>query len=131
VRFEEIDAMGIAWHGNYASYFDDARKKLGDKYGFSYKDFIRERIKVPVKHFFVDYIIPLTFDETIRIKAKLHWCEAAKLNMTYEIFNERNQLSSTGYTVQLFMNENNELLFTLPECVQIFRKKWKEGCFDI
>lgn len=127
IRFEEVDGMGIAWHGHYASYFDDARKKLCDMYGFSYKDFITERIKVPVKHFFVDYIQPLFFDETICIKAKLHWCDAARLNMTYEILNEKNQLASTGYTIQMFMNENNELLLVLPKCVEAFRKKWKEG----
>ena len=24
VRFEEVDSMGIVWHGHYASYFEDA-----------------------------------------------------------------------------------------------------------
>ena len=127
MRFEEVDGMRIAWHGHYASYFDDARKKLGDVYGFSYKNFILERIKVPIKHFFADYILPLTYDETIRIKATLHWCEAARLNMTYEIYNEKNHLACRGYTIQMFMNENNELLLTLPECVETFRTKWKKG----
>ena len=30
VRFNEIDPMGIMWHGHYASFIEDARVALGD-----------------------------------------------------------------------------------------------------
>ena len=29
VRFSEVDAMGVVWHGNYLKYFEDGREKLG------------------------------------------------------------------------------------------------------
>lgn len=129
VRFDEIDAMGVVWHGKYASYFDDARKKMGDTYGFSYSNFMQKKIKVPVKHFFADYITPLKFDDRILIRATLYWCDAARLNMTYEIFNDQNILCASGYTVQLFMDENNKLLLSVPECVSVFREKWAKGLY--
>ena len=29
IRFSEVDAMGIVWHGSYALYFEDAREAFG------------------------------------------------------------------------------------------------------
>ena len=40
VRFDELDPLNIVWHGNYASFFEEGRIALGDKYGISYLIFI-------------------------------------------------------------------------------------------
>ena len=31
IRFNEIDALGIVWHGHYIKYFEDAREAFGKK----------------------------------------------------------------------------------------------------
>ena len=36
VRFSEVDSMGIVWHGNYATYFEDAREVFGRLYHLEY-----------------------------------------------------------------------------------------------
>ena len=36
VRFNEVDSMGVVWHGHYAVYFEDAREAFGAKYGLEY-----------------------------------------------------------------------------------------------
>ena len=36
IRFSEIDAMRVVWHGAYAKYFEDAREYFGNIYGLSY-----------------------------------------------------------------------------------------------
>ncbi len=131
VRFEEVDPMGIVWHGCYASYFDDARKKLGDRYGFSYASLMKEGVKTPIKHFFVDYILPLTFDESFEVFTTLYWSDAVRLNLSYEIYNPDKQLACRGYTVQLFMDSNNELCFEFPDSVKYFRRRWQEGLIDV
>ena len=47
VRFEEVDPLGIVWHGRYPGYFEDARVALGSRYGIGYEDFIRHGVPVP------------------------------------------------------------------------------------
>lgn len=59
VRFQEVDMMGIVWHGHYASYFEDARLAVGKKYGVSYHDFYRERVAAPIRKLHTDYFRPL------------------------------------------------------------------------
>ena len=42
VRFSEVDAMQIVWHGAYPLYFEDAREAFGARYGLEYMTIARE-----------------------------------------------------------------------------------------
>ena len=63
VRFNEIDPMGILWHGHYASFIEDARVALGDSLGIGYQDFYNHGVMIPVRQFHVDYLAPLESTE--------------------------------------------------------------------
>ena len=126
VRFEEVDSMGIVWHGRYVGYFEEGRVALGHKYGISYSDFIRNRNPVPLRQVHVEYLAPLYFEDDIEIETILHWSDAAKINFEY-IIRKNNKIACTGYTVQLILDEKLELLFAPPEFYQEFMDKWKKG----
>ncbi|SVE46445.1 uncharacterized protein METZ01_LOCUS499299, partial [marine metagenome] len=38
IRFNEIDALGIVWHGHYIKYFEDGREAFGKEHNISYLD---------------------------------------------------------------------------------------------
>ena len=126
IRFEEVDSMGIVWHGRYVGYFEEGRVALGHKYGISYSDFIRNRNPVPLRQVYVEYLEPLYFEDEIEIETILHWSDAAKINFEY-IIRKNNKITCTGYTVQLMLDEKLELLFAPPEFYQNFMDKWKRG----
>lgn len=127
IRFEEVDPLGIVWHGHYPSYFEDARVALGDHYGIGYLDFHREHVVTPIKQMHVDYVLPLRFGESCTVTGKLHWAEAARMNFEFEIRNEAGELTTTGATVQLFLKEDGSLLMALPDFYQEFCDRWKKG----
>jgi acyl-CoA thioester hydrolase len=127
VRFEEVDSMGIVWHGCYPSYFEDGRVALGRRYGISYSDFIREHTPVPVRQLQIDYHRPLRFDEEFEIRTTLHWSDAARINFEYEIHAAQGQLVSTGCTVQLMLDRNLNVLLAPPPFFAAFLAKWKQG----
>ncbi|MBN1506042.1 MAG: acyl-CoA thioesterase [Sedimentisphaerales bacterium] len=127
VRFEEVDSMGIVWHGCYPSYFEDARVALGHRYGISYSDFIRERIPVPVRQMQIDYFYPLRFEEEMEITAILHWSDAARINFEYRIRNDSRQLVCTGCTVQMMLDRDLNVLLAPPPFFAAFLHRWKQG----
>ena len=127
VRFEEVDSMGIVWHGCYPSYFEDGRVALGRRYGISYRDFIREQIPVPVRQMQIDYHRPLRFDEEFEVRTILHWSDAARINFEYEIHTVQNQLVCTGCTVQLMLDRDLNVLLSPPPFFTAFLKRWKQG----
>jgi acyl-CoA thioester hydrolase len=126
VRFEEVDSMGIVWHGRYAGYFEDGRVALGHKYGISYSDFIHQRNPVPIRQINIEFIEPLFFEDDIEIETILHWSEAARINFEYIIHKNGNNVC-VGYTVQLMLDENLELLLAPPPFYLGFMEKWKKG----
>ncbi len=127
VRFEEVDSMGIVWHGCYPSYFEDARVALGHRYGISYSDFIREQVPVPVRQMQIDYLSPLRFEDDMDITAILHWSDAARINMEYEVHNAHGQLVCAGCTVQMMLDCSLNVLLTPPPFFTEFLQRWKRG----
>jgi len=129
VRFEEVDSLGIVWHGRFASYFEDARVALGEQYGIGYMDFYSNGILAPIKTMHVDYISPLRFRDEITIEGILHYSDASRINSEYIIRDSEGKIAATGYSVQMMLNEKFELLLIQPEYYRQFCDKWKAGKF--
>ncbi|OBQ50112.1 acyl-CoA thioesterase [Halodesulfovibrio spirochaetisodalis] len=128
VRFQEVDMLGIVWHGHYASFFEDARMALGRRYGVSYLDFYREKVAAPIRKLHADYFRPLYFDKEYSIKARLHYTDAAKINYDFFIYNETGELCTSGYSVQMLVcPESQELLLAPPPFYQDFLDNWRDG----
>jgi acyl-CoA thioester hydrolase len=127
VRFEEVDPLGIVWHGRYPSYFEDARTGLGEKYGINYLDFHKNGVVAPIKKMHIDYHRPLMYPDRFTIEGILHWSDAARLNYEYIIRDSNGILMTSGYTVQVMLDPDNNLIMVLPPFYYEFCKKWKAG----
>ena len=127
VRFEELDPLGIVWHGCYASFFEDARSDLGIKYGVGYLDFYKHGIKAPLRIMHVDYHYPLRFQEVFSIEAIQHWTDAARINIEFIIRNSEGSITTGGYTVQMMLDSNDQILTFPPPFYTEFLNKWKSG----
>lgn len=125
VRFEEVDPLGVVWHGRYASWFEDARVLLGDTYGVGYLDNMKNGVATPLKEFHVDYKRPLTYPETYTIRAELHYSEAARMNYLFTILDADGVVCTTGWSVQLFVDLQENLLMVLPPFYADFLARWK------
>jgi len=84
-------------------------------------------VAAPIKQMHMDYIQPLTFGDTAQIEAVLHYNEAARLNYEFIIRNSAGEVTTTGYTVQLFVDTDNELMMFPPDFYQEFLDRWKAG----
>lgn len=127
VRFEEVDPLAIVWHGRYPSYFEDARVQLGELYGLGYMDLYQQGIVAPIKQLHVDYQLPLRFREPFTIEAILHWSDAVRLNHEFILRNSEGEVTTTGYTVQLLMDTEDQVLMVPPPFYAEFRQRWQAG----
>lgn len=127
VRFDELDPMGIMWHGRYASWFEDGREKLGGLHGIAYADFFRSGVMAPVKKFSVDYARPLRHGTAYTIRTSLLWSDAPRIDYRYEILDAAGQVMTTAATTQLFTDTEGRLLLEFPPFYAAFRERWKAG----
>jgi len=130
VNFNEVDVMGIAWHGRYCQYFEEGAAALGRVCGMSYKDYYDSNLFAPIVQHHVDYHIPLHLDENFIVSASFIWNEGARLNTEFTLIKMDGSIAASGYTVQMFINaKTREPYFDLPELLKCFHEKWKKGEF--
>lgn len=122
IRFSEVDAMNIVWHGSYAVYFEDAREAFGKKYGLEYLFIYGHGYYAPIVELHFNYKRPLQYQRQARIVITYRPAEAAKLIFDYAIYDlETNELAATGYSVQVFVSLDQQLAWTAPD----FFVEWK------
>jgi acyl-CoA thioester hydrolase len=122
VKFSEVDALGIVWHGNYLRYFEEGREQFGVEFDLKYLDIYDKGYVLPIVQMHLDYKRPLVYGESMIIETTYVDCEAAKMIFEYKIFKKNgNELVVTGSSVQAFLNLDRQLLLTIPP----FFEQWK------
>lgn len=127
VRFDEVDMMGIVWHGRYISYLEKARVAVGDKYGMGYMDFYGHSFAAPLKKIDIDYRIPMKFKDKFKVTVVWHWCPSARINMEYTVTNSMNETTAAAYSVQLFTDTEGKHLLYAPDYYAAFLSDWESG----
>lgn len=124
IRFSEIDAMKVVWHGAYAKYFEDAREAFGKKYDFGYKRIVDQGYYVPIVELSIKYKKPLRYGMTPIMTITYQPTDAAKIVFDYEIRDDRTgQTMVMGHSVQVFVNLDYELELINPS----FYEDWKKS----
>ncbi len=124
-RFSEVDSLGIVWHGNYLKYFEDGREAFGAKYNLGYLDIFNHGYVTPLVKVIVDYKKTLKYGEKAIVEVKYVDSDAAKITFKYQMLKSgTNEVIATGETVQVFLNEKNELHLTIPPFFAAWKKKW-------
>ena len=130
VRFSEVDAMAIVWHGRYATFFEEASAELGRMVGLSYRDFFDAGIRAPIVEFHIDYYRPLVLDEEFTVRALLVWHDGSRINTEYQLLKQDGALAAAGYTVQLLVDaRTGEPCYVSPGILARCRERWKAGEF--
>jgi acyl-CoA thioester hydrolase len=125
IRFCEVDAMGVVWHGNYVKYLEDGREAFGKQYQFAYYDVYKQGLMTPIVKLDIDYKQMLKYGEKIIIETKYVPTEAAKIIFLYKLINTiDNSLVITAKTTQVFIDKQGELQLTNPTFYIEWQKKW-------
>jgi len=122
VRFSELDAMGIVWHGNFVKYMEDGRESFGRRYGLGYYDLYEQGLQVPLVKLDIDYKLQLKYGERIVIETTWMNCDAAKILFRYRMLRKADgAVLMMARTTQVFLNMQGELELTNPE----YYMEWK------
>lgn len=116
VRYGETDQMGVVYHGNYATYCEVARVEFFREIGLPYKQLEERGIMLPVTELNLKYIKPAYYDEVLFIKTSLSEIpRAVRIRFDYEIYNEKDELLTTGYSILAFIDMKTRKPVRCPE----------------
>jgi len=123
VRFNEVDSLGIVWHGHYITYFEEGRENFGLRYGISYLDVKANGFATPIVESVCKHKLPLKYGDQATIETTFVDSPANKLIFTYKIFNPKGEIVCTGKTIQVFIDERGELVLNVPPMIKVWKKK--------
>jgi len=119
VRFPEVDAYRVVWHGNYVLYCEVARNALCTAAGLTPAEALERGYRVPITRFDVNVRRPARLDDRLEVSCTLRHAETAKLEMDYEVRRLPDRLLlATGFTQQVILSPKDELLLTFPKLVK-------------
>jgi len=124
VRFSEVDALGIVWHGHYLKFFEDGREAFGKQHKLGYLDMYAEKFVTPLVNINVDFKKTVQYGDSVIIETTFINSPAAKIIFNYKIYRSSdNELVAKGESTQVFMNLQHELYITLPPFFEAWKKK--------
>jgi len=104
VRYAETDQMGVVYHGNYAQYFEMGRVEWLRNMGVSYIWMEENGVMLPVVSLSMNFKKPARYDDLLTVKTILKSQTSVKIEFDYEIYNENDELLTTGYSMLVFVD---------------------------
>ncbi|WDF68493.1 acyl-CoA thioesterase [Sphingobacterium oryzagri] len=123
VRFSEVDSLGIVWHGHYILYFEQGREAFGKAYGIDYLSIKSQGYTTPIVNSMCEHKLPLRYGDHARIETSYVDTPAAKMVFRFKIFNDADQLVCQGETVQVFLDQDDNLVLNTPAFVLDWKRK--------
>ena len=116
VRYCETDRMGVAHHGSYVAWFEEARTEWLRRRGKTYRQMEDEGALLQVVDFAASYKRPIDYDDEILIFTRVQ--ERTKVAVTLEYRVERADtggLAATGSTRLACVSRDGRLQRLPPE----------------
>ena len=100
-----------------------SRKKTNREFRISEED------KIELKAGDAVTVESFVLGEEVVTTGRLQWSQGARINIEYEIHKESGQLAATGYTVQMFVDDQGVLRLAPPPLQEACRRRWLAGEF--
>lgn len=105
VRYSETDMMGIVHHSRYYPWFEVGRNDFIRQIGMSYSEMEKRGILLPLIETHAKYILPLRYDDEIRLITRMSKLGAACCEFSYEIYKE-DELCCRGRTLHAITDKD-------------------------
>lgn len=98
LRYSDTDQMGVIYHANYFSFFEQGRTQFLRDVGYEYYKFEENGIIYPVRDVSCTYLKSIRFGEDVFLETKIHKFSKVKTTYYHEIKNSDGELKCTAYT---------------------------------
>ena len=115
VRYGETDQMGYVYYGNYAQYFEMGRVEWLRNINMSYKSMENSGVMLPVLNLNTNFLKPAKYDDLLTLKTTLKKKPSVRIEFDFEIYNEQNELLTTGYTSLVFIDMKKNRPMRCPD----------------
>lgn len=117
VRFNEIDAYRVAWHGHYVAWMEIGRNALAGRFDLDAFQLAALGYLGPVVGLELKFLRPARFNEELTIQTTLRRTDTATLEFTTTIVGPDGKKLATGVTTHALTDLDGVLQFQLPTAI--------------
>lgn len=117
VRFNEVDAYGVAWHGHYVAWMEVGRNDLAGRFELNAEQIGAAGFRAPVVNLELSFKRPARFNEQVIVRTTARRSDTATLEFLTRICSAEGTLLATGRTVHVLTDEAGVLHYRLPPVI--------------
>jgi len=125
LRYSDTDQMGIIYHANYFSFFEQARTKFLKDLGFDYYKVEENGVIFPVREVSCTYLKAIRLKDKIYITTKIHKLTKIKITYYHEIYSLEGELKATGYTTVVSVDKESFNIIKMDERLKDIYEKYQ------
>lgn len=114
IYYHHTDAGGVVYYAKYLEFLEEARTEFFSDRGISVKELTKQGILFVVARQEIDYKAPAFYGDILRIDSRITENGRVKLEFTYEIKNQNNQIVSIAKTVLVCVDKDLKPM-SIPE----------------
>lgn len=114
VRFNEVDAYRVAWHGHYVAWMEIGRNNLSAQFRLGPDDLLGLGYMGPVVTLELKYLRPALFNDVVTVRTWLEDDAAAMLRFRCEMLSSGGQRLAGGLVCHALTDLNGVLQYRLP-----------------
>jgi len=115
VRFYEVDAYGIVWHGHYMGWFETGRNDLTQRFQLGPLQLKEVNLLAPVVELNCQFKLPAIFGDSLIIQTTMERTEVAKLIFHYRVIGQENgKILAAGFTTHVLTDLKGNLFYRVP-----------------
>lgn len=117
VRFNEVDAYQVAWHGHYVAWMEIGRSELAGRFGLDAFQLGALGYLGPVVALEIKYLRPARYNDVLTVRTTLIPSETATLVFESVILDPDGKKLATGLTRHALTDLDGVLQFQMPPAV--------------
>jgi len=125
LRYSDTDQMGIIYHANYFSFFEQGRTKFLKDLGFDYYKVEEDGVIFPVREVSCTYLKAIRLKDKIYITTKIHKLTKIKITYYHEIYSLEGELKATGYTTVVSVDKESFNIIKMDERLKDIYEKYQ------
>ncbi|MCF7926676.1 MAG: acyl-CoA thioesterase [Candidatus Izimaplasma sp.] len=115
LRYSDTDQMGVIYHANYITFFEQGRTTFLNDLGIDYLDIEKQGVLFVVRNIEIKYKRPSTLDESLIVETTIDELTDYKMTFKHVIKNDKNQIKVIGKSSVASVKKDSFKLCKLKE----------------
>jgi acyl-CoA thioester hydrolase len=109
VRYAETDKMGVAYHSNFAIWFEVGRVEAMRLWGCTYRQMEQDGCHLPVVELRCRYKAPAYYDDLIAVRTGVKNLRSGLVHFSYQVWRLSDEtLLAEGETIHLSLDDRGQ-----------------------